>query len=353
MPQAKTSYEKIINQCLKNNWEDFPPFQEYFDYDSLFKIINYSLPKIEIGKTYKPKTWDDYLKLLLRYNSFRRGIFLDKLIFIYGLENGTKKFDEYRERQAYTNTYEYKKIKYGMSLDEYNLYNKSRAVTLENLIKKYGEDEGKIKYNNYCKRQAFTNTIEYLGEERYKKVSRLKSHTLDVYIQRYGEELGKEKLVEFFEKNTCKNSYSKISQQLFKKVEKILTKKEQQHLYYAQKNKEYGLLYENKCFLYDFICTDLKFCIEYHGDHYHGNPLIYKPDDYLRGRGCTKIKVKDKWDYDNKKMNWLKTQRNYDTIIVWDSEWRSNPDVVINKISNWIKDRRVLFGEDLNGISMW
>lgn len=52
-------------------------------------------------------------------------------------------------------------------------------------------------------------------------------------------------------------------------------------------------------------------------------------------------------------MNWLKTQRNYDTIIVWDSEWRSNPDVVINKISNWIKDRRVLFGEDLNGISMW
>jgi len=352
MPRAKTSYEKIISQCLKYNWEEFPPFEKYFDYDNLFKIINYSSPKIEIGKTHKPKTWNEYLKLLLKYNSLRHGIFLDKMIFIYGKEDGIKKFDEYRERQAYTNTYEYKKLKYGMSLDEYNIYNKSRAVTLENLIKKYGEDEGRTKYNKYCERQAFTNTIEYFGEERYKKVNRLKSHTLNVYIQRYGEELGKIKLLEFFERNICINSYSKISQELFKKVENILTTKERQYLYYAQKNKEYGLLCEDKCFLYDFVCTDLKFCIEYHGDHYHGNPLIYKPDDYLRGRGCTKIKVKDKWEYDNKKINWLKNQRNYDTVIVWDSEWRSEPDIVMAKISNWINNRRALFERNLNEISM-
>jgi hypothetical protein len=352
MPQAKSSYEKIINQCLKNNWEDSPPFQKCFDYDNLFKVISYSLPRIEIGKTYKPKTWDNYLKLLLDYNSLKKGMFLDKMIFIYGKQNGTKKFDEYRARQAYTNTYEYKKIKYGMSLDEYNVYNKSRAITLENLIKKYGEDDGKLKYDNYCKRQAFTNTIEYLGEERYKKVGRLKAHTLDSYTQRYGEEIGKIKLIEFYEKNVCGNSYSKISQELFKNVEKVLTTKEQQYSYYAEKNKEYGLLCENKCFLYDFVCTDLNFCIEYHGDHYHGNPLIYNPDDYLRGRGCTKIKAKDKWEYDDKKINWLKLQRNYDTIIVWDSEWRSEPDVVMEKISNWINDRRCLFERTLNESSM-
>jgi very-short-patch-repair endonuclease len=340
MPQATSSYDKIIVQCSKNNWVDYPPFQKIFNYDELFKIINYSVPRIELGKTHKPKTWDEYLNLILKYNSFKRGVFLEKMIFVYGKEKGTLKFNEYRRKQAITNTYEYKKVKYGISLDEFNEYNKSRAVTLDNLIKKYGENDGKNRYDEYCKRQAFTNTVEYLGEERYKKVNKLKSHSLDTYIQRYGEEIGRKKLLEFYEKSSCGNSYSKISQRCFNEVEEFLTEFEREYTYYATKNKEYALLYENKCFLYDFVCTHLKFCIEYHGDHFHGNPLIYKPDSHLRGRGCTHMKAKEKWKQDELKAKWLEDQRGYVTIIVWDSEWRNDPSKVLEKIKKFISNRR-------------
>lgn len=336
MPQLISSYLKVINKCKKNNWEDFPPFQEDFNYDNLLKIINYSSNRIEVGKTHKPKTWDEYLNLLIKYNYFGTGVTLDKMIYVYGETKGTEKFNNYRKIQAYSNTYEYKKLKYGMSLDEYKQYNKSRAITLENLIKKHGEIEGKIKYDNYCQRQAFTNTIEYFGEERYKEVGRLKSHTLDVYTKKYGEKLGKEKLLEFYEKTVCKNSYSEISQELFRQVEEFLTEKEKLYTYYATKNKEYGFLNENTCFLYDFVCTDLKLCIEYHGDHYHGNPTIYEPDAYLKGRGCTKIKAKDKWKSDNVKTELLKKERDYDTIVVWDSEWRGDSQKVLVKIKKYI-----------------
>jgi len=343
--QKTTAYEKIINKALKIGWNDTPIYDKSFNYDNLLTEINYSINKLVIGKTHKPKTWDDYHKILMEYKPFSTAVTLDKMIFVYGYEDGTEKFDEYRKKQALTNTFEYKNKRYGITEEQFKEYNKSRAVTLENLIKKYGKNEGEKRFKKYCDRQAYTNSLEYLGEEKYKKVNKSKSHSVKNYIERYGEELGKIKLVEFYEKIKSSKSYSKISQKLFKKVEELLTEREKEYTYYACKNKEYGLLCENKCFLYDFICTDLNLCIEYHGDHYHGNPLTYSPDDYLRGRGCTNIKAKEKWNYDEKKINWLKSQRGYDTIVIWDSEWRDNPDLIIKKLTNWINKRRKILKE--------
>ena len=41
---------------------------------------------------------------------------------------------------------------------------KSCALTLENMIKKYGEMEGKIRWDSYCKKQSISNTFEYKKE---------------------------------------------------------------------------------------------------------------------------------------------------------------------------------------------
>lgn len=343
--QKMTAYEKVMSQCTKNNWKNPPPYDPTFNYEILYKMLDYSKVKIEIGKTHNPSSWDNFLNLLIEYKKFKNAVTLECMVFIYGEELGTQKFENYKKVQAETNTFEYKKRKYGFTKEQFEEYNKSRAVTLKNLIKKHGEEEGRLRYEKYCKVQAYTNTEEYLGTERYKKVNRLKSHRLEVYIEKYGEELGPLKLLDFFQKCSKRNSYSRISQELFQEVELFLTEKDKKHTYYATKNKEYAILHESRCFLYDFVCTNLKFCIEYHGDHYHGNPLMYKPDDRLKGWGVSNVIAKEKWELDERKISALKKERDYDTIIIWDIEWTKDPENVKEKIKNFIDKRRL----ELNG----
>lgn len=68
----------------------------------------------------------------------KRGYTLQRCIVMYGEELGRKKWKEYCDKQAYTNSQEYKK----MSDLEFKKYNKSRAITKENMIKKYGAEKG-------------------------------------------------------------------------------------------------------------------------------------------------------------------------------------------------------------------
>lgn len=49
----------------------------------------------------------------------------------YGKEEGTKRFNDYCEKQRYTNSFEYKQQKQGWTKRQYDEYNKSRAVTLK------------------------------------------------------------------------------------------------------------------------------------------------------------------------------------------------------------------------------
>ena len=57
--------------------------------------------------------------------------------------------------KAKKNTFEYKKEKFGWSPEDFKEFNKSRAVTKENLIKKHGEEKGLEIFNNYCKMFIF------------------------------------------------------------------------------------------------------------------------------------------------------------------------------------------------------
>ena len=59
-----------------------------------------------------------------------------------GKEKGLEKWNNYCNFQAEKNTKSYKMKHKGMTSEEIDEYNKSRAVTKENLIKKHGEDEG-------------------------------------------------------------------------------------------------------------------------------------------------------------------------------------------------------------------
>ena len=136
-------------------------------------------------------------------------------------------FDLYRNKQAETITFEYKKDKYGWTEEDFSKYNKSRSVTLENMIKRHGEIDGKAKFDEYCEKQAVNgNTLEYFvskygkkdGNKQYEKVCANKSHTYDNYVRLYGEENAEEKLTKFHK--GCNGFYSIISQQFFEELTK-------------------------------------------------------------------------------------------------------------------------------------
>ena len=194
---------------------------------------------------------------------------------------------------------------------------------------------------SYCDRQSHTNSLEYLGQERYKKVNQLKKHNLENFILRYGEEKGKEKLEEYW-RNINNKNYSKISQELFWSIHKYLSDSEKDHSYFAELNHEYVLVTIDRTYLYDFVCTELKFVIEFHGDHYHGNPKVYRPEDKLRGRGVTNILSKDVWNKDLIKEQLIREHRNYNMITVWESDYKKDKEKIVSSLKEKIDGFRLL-----------
>jgi micrococcal nuclease len=115
-----------------------------------------------------------------------------------------------------------KQEKYGITKEDFTRYNKSRATTLENLIHRYGEEEGAKKWDEYCKIQSYAGSSlkyfeEKFGEEegvrKWVEINYLKSHNKDVFIKKYGEEDGIRRWNEYIQRKP--SYYSQISQKLF------------------------------------------------------------------------------------------------------------------------------------------
>ena len=264
-----------------------------------------------------------------------KAITLENLVSKYGEDEGTRRFDEYCKKQAYTNSFEYKNKKHGWTKTKFDEFNKSRAVTLENLVSKYGEDEGTRRFDEYCKKQAYTNTEEYLGKSKYLEINSKKALTLENFIRKYGDD-GKIKYEEYVRKS--KSPYSKASQRLFSKLirsEPFTHKK----CYYAENGGEYGILDNNTYKKYDFVCPELNFAIEYHGDHYHGNPKLYHPNECLRGRGQTKVKAKERWEEDDYKLKLILEKRNIECITIWEYDYTKDPNKTIERILKHVRTK--------------
>jgi G:T-mismatch repair DNA endonuclease (very short patch repair protein) len=271
---------------------------------------------------------------------------LEKQIKKYGEEEGKRRWIEYCERQAYTNSFEYKSKKLGWSEEDFKEYNHSRSQTLENHILRYGEEEGKRRWNEYRSKQAFVGSseqyfVEKYGEEdgkrRWKEVNRAKGRSIDYYIEKYGEEEGERKYKEIWSKVNFRNG-SKISFELW---EKVIAKFPELKIYCHNTGKEFGRFNKEakKYHFYDFVIPDLKLCLEFNGDVYHANPQKFKPDDTPKFRGHTNKKAIEIWEQDNIKNNFLKKEE-FDVIIIWESDYRKDKVGTLEKVCNYITQKQ-------------
>lgn len=161
-------------------------------------------------------------------------------------------------------------------------------------------------------------------------------------IKKYGEDEGKLRYYEWYNKIFDKISkfidrqaYSKVSQELFKQIDSKLSLKENES-YYHNKNGEYVLVLKNsKKYRLDYYIPKYKIAVEFDGDVWHAHPKKYKPADMpIRSQ---RITVKEIWDRDKKRQKEIEME-GIKVIRIWERDY-------LNKkfnIDNFIKSFGIL-----------
>lgn len=94
-------------------------------------------------------------------------------------------------------------------------------------------------------------------------------------------------------------------------------------------NVEHSLRIETK--ICDIYIPKLNLIIEYNGDYWHCNPKKYNEDYYHQVKGKT---AKELWEYDKNKID-LIIKNGYNLEIVWESDLKSNPNLIKKIIKNY------------------
>lgn len=277
-------------------------------------------------------------KLVDDHLAKKTAVTLDNLKIKYGEIDGQTKWDEYRNKQSYTNSFEYKKEKFGWTETQFKDYNLSRAVTLENMISRHGEELGLTKWADYCDRQKFTKSKSYL-------------------IEKYGLGTGTEKYLEINRKKSDPHNPKVLSEKLSISLDDAVSLicSRGTYKYTSLLEQEFIKLLESQIGLLDhsslknpfgkwchsldrYVVYDIKHkdcIIEFNGDYWHANPKIYNEADEIRGSS-----VKDIWNFDLEKINLAKNS-GYRVMIIWESDFLDNKINIIEKVKKWILNEQL------------
>lgn len=154
--------------------------------------------------------------------------------------------------------------KHNMSIQDAKLKLKKiqNNISIDAMIEKYGEIEGKIQYDKVCNKISFAGTV-------------------DGYINRYGPVLGPELHKEKTIKSCTNNRVSKESLKFFIPIYKFFRRHgiKKEDIYWGISGSTEFFLHEkynSKIFWYDFTIPKLNLIIEFHGTRYHPNPTWSK-----------------------------------------------------------------------------
>lgn len=320
-------YLSCCKTCLLQHFKDNPP-----------KAEKYFFMKANIyGQYCFGYSYEEYKKIC----SMTVAVTENRLIKKYGETIGKEKWKEYCDKQAKSNSFEYKKEKYNWSKEKFDNFNKNRAVTKELCIKRYGDERGLEVWNNYCEKQKITKSFDYMinkyGYDKAVEINKSKALILSNFIKKYGEKEGYEKFTKYTKRH--KNFYSLISQELFNKIDKYFSKK--YTTYYATKNYEYMFIINDNTYIcLDYYIKELNACIEFNGSVFHAEPRLYNDDD--KCNPFSELTAKEIRENDQTRYKSLKELYNIDTYIVWEYDYRNNKDKVINDILKYYNLNSIL-----------
>lgn len=327
MASSKT-YDGFICNLKKSNLLLNKDIDQKFDselidfHNSVFVLKDETLGKRPIRYVYDficygvDDNWCGRIRSMISLGSAHTK---ERQLLKYGIVEGLKRWESYKDIQAKSNTFEYKNNKYGMTKDEFDVYNKSRSVTLVNLIKKHGEAIGIQKWDAYCERQRYTCSFDY-------------------FISEYGYECGSKKFESFVDNRptfyndghipqNTRVMVSKLEMDIF---EVLLTELDitSQVTFERTEGNYYGP--------FDFGSKADKKLIEVYGDFWHMNPNKYVETDINE---ITGLSAKQKWAFDRNKNN-MANKKGFDVFVIWESEWHSDKSNVLSNIRVWFNEKR-------------
>lgn len=248
------------------------------------------------------------------------------LIEKYGIAEGHKKWEEYRISLSNKNTLAFYIERYGEEIgkEKYVKHARSRSCTAENFKRRHGVEEGEKKWEQYKHRQAYTETLEYCiekygkleGYKKYQDRCKKKIVSLKTMQKKYGEEEGRKKYESCINKRleTLSKSpgFSKKATYFFEELIKMLPEELNKEIKYSG-NREQHFSVESKFYVVDFYIPSIRLIIEFFGDYWHANPQIYSEHDIMfEGKEAKEI-----WKRDKKRIDNLKTTGN-DVLVVWE-----------------------------------
>lgn len=269
----------------------------------------------------------------------KTAVTLETLINKWGEKEGKKRWKEYKNKQAYSNTLEYKKEKHGWSEKEFTEYNKTRAATLNNMVKRHGEEQGLVKWQEYCDRQAFTNTLEYFieregnrekGLETWLKINQEKAKVQDpkYIMQKYNVSF--DEALEILSSQRTNSFVSDAEKQFVDWLEKELG----YEFKYTYKTRQF-CKWSNELHqpvFYDVVDPILKICIEFNGDYWH-----CRPKNWFKNRKeihpYFKKTPEEIWKFEIEKRKIMKNL-GYKCIIVWWSDWINRNTNILELLKN-------------------
>lgn len=179
----------------------------------------------------------------------------------------------------------------------------------------------------------------YSYEESYLKLKeRQSSFSLKKCIEKYGEEIGHikfferqkkwlNKLYSNFQINGDGRSYqSKFANDLIKNICKYfdIDKPKKEYYIYDKENK--------RAYAYDFSYNH--HIIEFNGDYWHCNPIIYKGDFFNKVKQKTANEI---WEYDLQKKKCAEKYNNK-YLIIWEYEYNNDREKTFQKCIDFIKE---------------
>lgn len=265
----------------------------------------------------------------------------------HGKDKGKEEYEKYKKFLGEKNTFEYKHKVHGWSKDDFDTFNKKRAVTLENLIIKHGDLIGRKKYNDYVEKQRYVGIsedyfIEKLGEvdgkKRFKEVCDKKAHNLKNYERIYGSKTAaKEKLKDFFTKIENNEFSSSVEQEFI--VDLLITMEKDYSLKFS---KVYSIIHGNqygvwskrleKLIKMDLVILDLDVCIEFNGNYWHCNPEMYT-ENFVHPN--LKMNAADIWERDDKRYQDI-AEHGMHVKVIWEKDYKNNRDKIIKDTIEWI-----------------
>lgn len=204
-------------------------------------------------------------------------------------------------------------------------------------LKKYGT-------KNLLKLETFINKAKKTCLKNYGSVNPfgsdiIKEKIKQTNLNKYGSEnvFGNKDINKKAKETRLKNGtfipfVSKKSQTLFWLIYNKLDKKDKQHCYFHELNKEFGKWDGDNYYFYDFVLTNKNKCIEFNGNYYHMNPELYEANNFNKRVGLTAEEI---WKKDLIKIKYLESI-GYSILVIWEKEFNDNKDILVEKIIKFL-----------------